>query len=105
MARWSCLILATLVIVASAPTVAQDVRGLEVCTAEKAMDRRTSCLQSNVEFLHQTLTKQGRDLQAKLDALSREATAQKVELAALRTELAKVQAELAEIKKAKPAQK
>ena len=70
MARWSSLILATLVIVASAPTVAQDVRGLEVCTAEKAMDRRTSCLQSNVEFLHQALTKQGRDLQAKLDALS-----------------------------------
>jgi septal ring factor EnvC (AmiA/AmiB activator) len=89
----------------TASTAAQDIRGLEVCTAEKAMDRRTSCLQSNVEFLHQTLDKQRRDLQGKLDAASKEVAAQKAELAALRTEMAKVQAELADIKKAKPDKK
>ena len=27
---------------------AQDVRGLEVCTAEKQMERRTGCLQANI---------------------------------------------------------
>ena len=30
---------------------AQDIRGLEICTAEKQMERRTGCLQGNVEFL------------------------------------------------------
>ena len=33
---------------------AQDVPGIEICTVEKTMERRTSCLQSNVELL-QTL--------------------------------------------------
>jgi septal ring factor EnvC (AmiA/AmiB activator) len=89
-------------VAAIAPALAQDIRGLEVCTAEKAMDRRTSCLQSNVEFLHQALDKQRRDLQGKLDAASREAAAQKAELAALKTELAKLQQDMVELKKAKP---
>ena len=30
---------------------AQDVPGIEICTVEKAMDRRTSCLQSNIDKL------------------------------------------------------
>src|SRR6516225_11163010 len=30
---------------------AQDIPGIEICTVEKTMERRTSCLQSNVEFL------------------------------------------------------
>ena len=34
---------------------AQDIPGIEICTAEKAMDRRTSCLQSNVDFLQKTM--------------------------------------------------
>ena len=88
-----------------APASAQDVRGLEVCTAEKAMDRRTSCLQSNVEFLQQALAKQKRELQAKLDAVGREAAAQKAELAALKSTLEKLQHELAELKKPKPDKK
>ena len=87
---------------AIAPAFAQDIRGLEVCTAEKAMDRRTSCLQSNVEFLHQALDKQRRDFQAKLDAAARDAGAQKAEIAALKAALAKLQNEMAELKKPKP---
>ena len=39
---------------------AQDIRGLENCAAEKQMERRTGCLQANVEFLQQALTKQAR---------------------------------------------
>jgi peptidoglycan hydrolase CwlO-like protein len=89
----------------SAPAAAQDVRGLEVCTAEKAMERRTSCLQSNVEFLQQALAKQARETQAKVDAANKEAAAQKAELAALKTELAKLQHDLAELKKAQPEKK
>jgi hypothetical protein len=37
--------------------VAQDIPGIEICTVEKTMERRTSCLQSNVDFLQKTLTK------------------------------------------------
>ena len=86
---------------AVAAAQAQDIRGLEVCTAEKAMDRRTSCLQSNVEFLHQALDRQARETRLKLDAMSREAAAQKAEIAALKAAMAKLQSELAELKKAK----
>ncbi len=85
----------------AAPAVAQDVRGLEICTAEKAMDRRTSCLQSNVEFLQQTLAKHTRDTQAKLNDENREIAAHKAEIAALKTALEKLQQELAELKKPK----
>jgi|ERR1041385_1527765 septal ring factor EnvC (AmiA/AmiB activator) len=90
------------VVVLTVPVAAQDIRGLEVCTAEKAMDRRTSCLQSNVEFLQQALDKQRRDLQGKIDVAVREAAAQKAELAALKAELAKLQHDMAELKKPKP---
>ena len=38
------------------PAAAQDIRGLEACVAEKQMERRTGCLQANVEFLQQVLT-------------------------------------------------
>ena len=47
---------------------AQDVPGIEICTVEKTMERRTSCLQSNVDFLMKTITKLGADHQQKLDA-------------------------------------
>ncbi len=96
-------LLAMLAIVA--PAAAQDIRGLEVCTAEKAMDRRTSCLQSNVEFLHQALDKQARETRVRLDAAQREAAAQKAEIAALKAALTKLQNELVELKKPKPAKK
>jgi predicted transcriptional regulator len=51
---------------------AQDVPGIEICTVEKTMERRTSCLQSNVDFLQKTITKLGIDHQQKLDAANRQ---------------------------------
>jgi hypothetical protein len=51
---------------------AQDVPGIEICTVEKDMVRRTSCLQSNVDFLHKTITKLGADHQQKIDAANRQ---------------------------------
>jgi septal ring factor EnvC (AmiA/AmiB activator) len=98
--------LLTLVVFAGVlPAVAQDIRGLERCTAEKTMDRRTGCLQSNIEFLQQALTRQARETQGRLDAAGREAAMHKAEIAALRAELEKLRQELAELKKAKPASK
>ncbi|MGJ5178463.1 hypothetical protein ACQR16_19730 [Bradyrhizobium oligotrophicum] len=61
---------------------AQDIPGIEICTAEKAMDRRTSCLQSNIDFLQKTMTKQTLDQQQKLDAANRQIQALKAALIA-----------------------
>src|SRR6059058_1617938 len=60
---FAMLLLATLAIV---PVRAQDVPGIEICTVEKTMERRTSCLQSNVDFLQKTITKLNLDHQQKL---------------------------------------
>jgi hypothetical protein len=51
---------------------AQDIPGIEICTAEKTMERRTSCLQSNVDFLQKTITKLSSDHQQKIDAANRQ---------------------------------
>ena len=59
-------------VLSSASAGAQDVPGIEICTVEKTMERRTSCLQSNVEFLMKTITKLGVDHQQKLDAANRQ---------------------------------
>jgi cell division protein FtsB len=97
------ILIAAAILAATAAAQAQDIRGLEVCTAEKAMERRTSCLQSNVEFLQQALTKQARETKARLDAADREAAARTREIAALKAELASLRAEIAALKKPEPA--
>jgi prefoldin subunit 5 len=63
--------------------IAQDVPGIEICTVERDLNRRTSCLQSNVEFLHKTLTKLGADHQQKLDAANRQIEGLKATVASL----------------------
>ena len=80
------------------PALAQDIRGLEVCSAEKQMDRRTSCLQANTEFLQQALDRLGRDARRQLAAAD-------TEIAALKSRLAKLEDELAQLKKAAAANK
>ena len=67
----------------SAPAGAQDVPGIEICTVEKTMERRTSCLQSNVDFLQKTITKLAADHQQKLDAANRQIDSLKVTIAGL----------------------
>jgi len=62
---------------------AQDVPGIEICTVEKTMERRTSCLQSNVDFLQKTITKLGLDHQQKLDAANRQIEGLKSTVASL----------------------
>jgi hypothetical protein len=62
---------------------AQDVPGIEICTVEKTMERRTSCLQSNVDFLQKTIGKLALDHQQKLDAANRQIDALKGTLAGL----------------------
>ena len=62
---------------------AQDVPGIEICTVEKTMERRTSCLQSNIEFLQKTIAKLSLDHQQKLDAANRQIDTLKASVASL----------------------
>ena len=76
----------------SGRATAQDVPGIEICTVEKTMERRTSCLQSNVDFLQKTIAKLGADHQQKLDAANRQIEALKSAVAALQKVLDDLQA-------------
>jgi prefoldin subunit 5 len=71
---------------------AQDVPGIEICTVEKTMERRTSCLQSNVDFLQKTITKLGIDHQQKLDAAKAQIEALKSTVAGLQKSVEELQA-------------
>jgi prefoldin subunit 5 len=70
----------------------QDVPGIEICTVEKTMERRTSCLQSNVDFLMKTITKLGAEHQKKADAANRQIEGLKASLASLQKTVDDLQA-------------
>lgn len=76
----------------TAAASAQDVPGIEICTVEKTMERRTSCLQSNVNFLQKTIGKLGSDSQQKLDAAGRQIEALKATVAGLQKSVDDLQA-------------
>ncbi len=71
---------------------AQDIPGIEICTVEKTMERRTSCLQSNVDFLQKTITRLSADHQQKLDAANRQIESLKAAVAGLQKVVADLQA-------------
>ncbi len=71
---------------------AQDVPGIEICTVEKDMVRRTSCLQSNVDFLKKTMTQAAGEGQRKIDAAMRQIEALKASVAALQKAVEDLQA-------------
>jgi hypothetical protein len=71
------------------------VPGIEICTRESRMDRRTGCLQSNVEFLQQIVSKNALDAQQKLAAAGRDISALREQLAATSRDLAALKDALA----------
>jgi prefoldin subunit 5 len=83
LARIAITAVTPLMLTLSANAYAQDVPGIEICTVEKTMERRTSCLQSNVDFLQKTITKLAADHQQKIDAANRQIEALKSALASL----------------------
>ena len=86
MIGWLALVVSTALaalLLTSADAPAQDVPGIEICTVEKTMERRTSCLQSNVDFLQKTITKLAADHQQKLDAANRQVESLKSDVASL----------------------
>jgi len=106
--RISAASLATLALLAQAPmnALAQDIPGIEICTVEKTMERRTSCLQSNVDFLQKTIAKLTIDHQQKIDAAKAQIEALKAVVAGLQKAIADLQAshkQMAEDIKSQPA--
>jgi len=88
----------TLLALMSPSASAQDIPGLEACTAEKQMERRTGCLQSNDDFLQRTLSKLSRETQAKIAASDRALAAAKAEIVALKSAMEKLNGELTRLK-------
>jgi TolA-binding protein len=71
---------------------AQDIPGIEICTVEKTMERRTSCLQSNVDFLQKTITKLSGDYQQRIEAANRQIEVLKATAASLQKTVNDLQA-------------
>ena len=93
---------AVLVVLATGVARAQDVPGIELCTAEKTMERRTGCLQSNINFLKSALTKMTLDSHQKLDAANRQIDALKATVAGLQAAVTQLQGQVEALTK-KPA--
>jgi septal ring factor EnvC (AmiA/AmiB activator) len=93
-------VLVVIVLALSLPAAAQDIQGLENCTAEKSIDRRVGCMQSNIAYLHQVVTKRSADFQQKLDASNKDIADLKSTVASLRARLDEIQA--AKQKEAEP---
>jgi prefoldin subunit 5 len=81
--RMSIIASAALLIAIPSALRGQDIPGIEICTVEKTMERRTSCLQSNVDFLQKTIAKLGAEHQQKLDAANRQIEGLKAAVASL----------------------
>jgi multidrug resistance efflux pump len=103
---------AILVLVAAGNSaLAQDVPGIENCMAEKQIERRTGCLQSNINFLKTQITtevgKAKAEAQAKLDDAGKQIEELKLLVASLQAQLKQVQADLtdAKAKASKPSSK
>jgi multidrug resistance efflux pump len=84
--------LTIILLMAAAPVHAQDVPGIEICTAERDMARRTGCLQANISYLHKLITKNNAAAQQQLAAANAEIAALKASIAALKASVKKLQA-------------
>lgn len=74
---------------------------MQICTVEKQMERRTSCLQANVEFLQGELLKLRRETEAKVASEDGALAAVRAEIATLQAAVKKLHDELAKLQ-AKP---
>lgn len=82
---------------------AQDIAGIEDCTKTSGLDKRTGCLQSNVNFLQQLVTKNAAEARARLNAAQAEIVALKGEVAALKSAVTSLHASVVDLQKAQKA--
>jgi hypothetical protein len=91
--------LAAATLVWAAAAWAQDIAGVEDCTKTQGLDKRTGCLQSNVNFLQRTMTRNALEAHRRLQAAEGEIVALKTALATLRRQVDELQAAKAVEKK------
>ena len=89
----------------AAAASAQDVAGVEDCTKTQGLDKRTGCLQSNVNFLQRTMTRNALEAHRRLQAAEGEIVALKTALAGLRKQVDELQAAKAAAEKKADAKK
>jgi hypothetical protein len=71
---------------------AQDIAGIEDCTKTSGLDKRTGCLQSNVNFLQRLVTKNALETWQKLNAADAEIVALKRAVTSLQKIVEQLQA-------------
>jgi len=71
---------------------AQDIAGMEDCTKTAGLDRRTGCLQSNVNFLHRLVTKNALEAWQRLNAANAQIAALKSAVSSLQRSVEQLQA-------------
>jgi hypothetical protein len=90
------------------PAAAQDIAGIEDCTRTQGLDKRTGCLQANVNFLQQLVTRNAAEARQRLNAANTEIAALKGLVAGLKASVEALQAAqkaAADKKPEKPAEK
>lgn len=97
--------LAAMALVWAATAPAQDIAGVEDCTKTQGLDKRTGCLQSNVNFLQRTMTRNALEAHRRLQAAEGEIVALKTALASLRKQVDELQAAKAAAEKKNDAKK
>ena len=81
-----------LIAVGSDLAEAQDIAGIEDCTKAAGLDKRTGCLQSNVNFLQQLVTKNALEARQRLNTANSEIAGLKSLVNNLRTSVEQLQA-------------
>src|SRR5262249_1124597 len=82
----------SLIVVGVEAGCAQDIAGIEDCTKTSGLDKRTGCLQSNVNFLQRLGTKNARDARDKLGDAASEIAALKGVVSRLQKTVEQLQA-------------
>ena len=71
---------------------AQDIAGVEDCTKTSGLDKRTGCLQSNVNFLQRLVIKNALEARHKLDEAAAEIVTLKSAVTSLQKTVEQLQA-------------
>jgi hypothetical protein len=82
----------SLIVVGVEAGCTQDIAGIEDCTKTSGLDKRTGCLQSNVNFLQRLVTKNALDARNKLDDAASEIVALKGVVSRLQKTVEQLQA-------------
>ena len=90
----------SLIVIAAAAAQAQDIAGIEDCTKTAGLDKRTGCLQSNVNILQRLITKNALDSQQRLGAATSEAAALRTEIVALKAAVAELRGKIEQLQNA-----